>query len=119
MGFFRPSTFRLVPVVAVLLALSAASAIGDSEALAASRYPAPVRRVFVDACARTAVSVGSGRITHRRAVRYCTLALTCISKRLTLKQFARVVTNMQTGARNPQAKVFTQCEKSAAKALGV
>jgi hypothetical protein len=36
---------------------------------------------------------------------------------LTLKQFERVVLNMQSGAANPNAKVLTQCEKAAAKHL--
>jgi hypothetical protein len=101
-----------VVVVTVVLAL-----VAGGSALAAAQYPAKVRTVFVNACTKSAVSVSNGKISHKRAMSYCTSALACISRKLTLKQFERVVTNMQSGAANPNAKVLTQCEKAAAKHL--
>jgi hypothetical protein len=110
----HPHGLRALVVVALVAVLAAASV---PAALGAARYPAAVRHVFIDACSKSAVSVSNGAITHKRAVSYCTSALTCISRKLTLKQFENVVLNMQSGKKNPNAKVLTQCEKSAAKQL--
>jgi hypothetical protein len=104
---------RRLTVATLLGALALAVGYAGSPVLAAPRYPAAVRHVFVDTCAKTAVSVSNHRISHKTAVLYCTRALTCISNKLTLKQFEQVIQRMQSGAHNPKASVLTKCEKSA------
>ncbi|HEU0318668.1 MAG TPA: hypothetical protein VFR49_15130 [Solirubrobacteraceae bacterium] len=102
-------------LVAVVVVSGVLAVVAGGSALAAAQYPASLRHVFVNACTKSAVAVSNGKISHQKAVSYCTSALTCISRKLTLAQFERVVLNMQSGAANPNAKVLTQCEKAAAK----
>ncbi len=112
MGSHLRSRFGAVVAVTGVLAV-----VAGGSALGAARYPASVRHVFVNACTKSAVAVSNGKISHQKAVSYCTSALACIARKLTLKQFERVVLNMQSGAANPNAKVLTQCEKAAATHL--
>jgi hypothetical protein len=117
-----PRTRRLLPwsiVVATLAAVLLTGSIalaGQSAPTAAQRhYPASVRSAFIASCTRTAKAVAGSRITKTQARRYCTSALACIERHLTLKQFERVVQNMQAGRRNPNAHILTSCERAAAK----
>src|SRR5690242_17955492 len=117
-----PRTRRLIPwsiVLAALVALLATASLataGTTAAPTAQRhYPPQVRSAFIASCTRTAKAVAGSRITKTQARQYCTSALACIERHLTLTQFERVVANMQAGRRNPNAHFLTSCERAAAK----
>jgi hypothetical protein len=120
-----PRTRRLLPWSIVLAALAAVFATaslamagttaGTAAPTAQRHYPSEVRRAFITSCTRTAKAVAGSRLTRAQARQYCTSALNCIERHLTLRQFERVVQNMQAGRRNPNAHVLTSCERSAAK----
>jgi hypothetical protein len=116
-----PRTRRLLPWSIVLAALAAVLATaslataGTTAPTAQRHYPPAVRRAFITSCTRTAKAVAGSRITRTQARRYCTSALACIERHLTLRQFERVVQNMQAGRRNPNARVLTSCERAAAR----
>jgi hypothetical protein len=80
-------------------------------------YPPEVRRAFIFSCTKAAKAVTGTRLTRARANTYCRSALACIERRLTLGQFERTVRNMQTGRSNPNARVFTSCERAAAQKI--
>jgi hypothetical protein len=119
-----PRTRRLIPLSIVLAALVAllataslatAGTAGTAAPTAQRHYPPQVRSAFIASCTRTAKAVAGSRITKTQARRYCTSALSCIERHLTLSQFERVVANMQAGRRNPNAHFLTSCERAAAK----
>jgi hypothetical protein len=102
----RTSALLVTATIGVALSLGAAApaiSAGDS-------YPSSVRGPFLKACTKTAAE---GQLTNKQAARYCRLALSCIEDRLTLKEFKETVTRMGSGKRNPNAKVFTTCERQA------
>jgi hypothetical protein len=117
----RPLSHRLVlwPLALaalVALALSAPIASAGPAAPTAQRhYPPAVRKAFITSCTRTAKAVAGSRITKTQARQYCTSALACIERHLTLTQFERVVQNMQAGRSNPNAHFLTSCERAAAR----
>ena len=116
-----PRTRRLLPwsiVLAVLVAVLATASLataGTAAPTAQRHYPAAVRKAFIASCTRTAKAVAGARITKTQARQYCTSALACIERHLTLTQFERVVQNMQAGRRNPNAHFLTSCERAAAR----
>jgi hypothetical protein len=101
-------------LAAVLLSASVATA-GSAAPTAQRHYPPEVRRAFISSCTRTAKAVAGPRITRAQARQYCTSALACIERHLTLRQFVRTFQNMQAGRRNPNARILTSCERAAAK----
>ena len=116
-----PRTRRLLPwsivpaaLVAVLATASLAAA-GTAAPTAQRHYPPSVRRAFISSCTRTAKAVAGARITKAQARQYCTSALACIERHLTLTQFERTVQNLQSGRRNPNARILTSCERSAVR----
>jgi hypothetical protein len=116
-----PRTRRLLPwsivlaaLVGVLATASLATA-GTTTPTAQRHYPPSVRRAFITSCTRTAKAVAGSRLTQAQARQYCTSALSCIERHLTLRQFERVVQNMQAGRRNPNARILTSCERAAAR----
>jgi hypothetical protein len=116
-----PRTRRLLPLSIVLAALAAVLATaslataGTKAPTAQRHYPPEVRRAFITSCTRTAKAVAGARLTQAQARQYCTSALSCIERHLTLRQFERVVQNMQAGRRNPNAHFLTSCERAAAR----
>jgi hypothetical protein len=116
-----PRTRRLLPWSIVLAALAAVLATaslataGTKASTAQRHYPPEVRRAFITSCTRTAKAVAGSRLTRAQARQYCTSALSCIERHLTLRQFERVVQNMQAGRRNPNAHFLTSCERAAAR----
>jgi hypothetical protein len=112
---------RPVRLVIALLAVAAlAVAIGAGAAAHAApatqrHYPPEVRSAFIKSCANAAKTVAGDKLTKAQATAYCRSALSCIERHLTLRQFAQTVRNMQAGRRNPNARVFTSCERAAAK----
>jgi hypothetical protein len=116
-----PRTRRLIPWSIVLAALVAVlataslAAAGTAAPRAQRHYPPEVRRSFITSCTRTAKAVAGSKITRTQARQYFTSALACIERHLTLRQFERVVLNMQAGRRNPNAHILTSCERAAAK----
>jgi hypothetical protein len=116
-----PRTRRLLPwsivlaaLVGVLATASFATA-GTGPPTAQRHYPPAVRSSFIKSCTRTAKAVAGSKITKAQARQYCTSALACIERHLTLRQFVRVVQNMQAGRRNPNAHFLTSCERAAAR----
>jgi hypothetical protein len=116
-----PRIRRLLPwsaVVAVLAAMLATASLataGTAAPTAQRHYPPAVRKAFIASCTRTAKAVAGSRITKTQARQYCTSALACIERHLTLTQFERVVQNMQAGRSNPNAHFLTSCERAAAR----
>jgi hypothetical protein len=114
-------TRRLLPwsiVLAALMAVLATASLATAGAAAPTaqrHYPPAVRRAFITSCTRTAKAVAGARLTQAQARQYCTSALSCIERHLTLRQFERVVQNMQAGRRNPNAHFLTSCERAAAR----
>jgi hypothetical protein len=104
----------LLALAALAIAIGAGTA-ADAATPTQRHYPPEVRRAFITSCTRVAKSVAGDRLTRTQARKYCTGALNCIERRLTLRQFERVVQNMQTGRRNPNARVLTSCERAAAQ----
>jgi len=117
----RPLRRRLLSVSLVLAALAALllsaslATAGTAAPTAQRHYPPEVRRAFISSCTRTAKAVAGARLTQTQARQYCTSALSCIERHLTLTQFERVVRNMQAGRRNPNAHFLTSCERAAAR----
>jgi hypothetical protein len=114
---FGPVSRRAVALLALaslLVAIGAGAAAGAAPP-AQRHYPPEVRSAFIASCARAARAVGGNRLTQAQANTYCRTALACIERHLTLRQFARTVQNMQAGRRNPNARVFTSCERAAAR----
>jgi hypothetical protein len=104
----------LLALAALAVAIGAGAA-ADAATPTQRHYPPEVRRAFIRSCTSAAKSVAGDRLTRAQARTYCTSALNCIERRLTLTQFERVVRNMQTGRRNPNARVLTSCERAAAQ----
>ena len=116
----RPRTRRLLPwsIVAATLAAvlaTATFATAGTPATAQRHYPPEVRKAFIASCTRTAKAAAGSRITRAQARRYCTSALDCIERHLTLRRFERVVLNMGAGRRTPNARILTSCERAAAR----
>jgi hypothetical protein len=110
------SSRRAAAILALAAVLVAACIASAAQARTTQRhYPQAVRTAFVSSCTRTAKAAANGRLTKTQASTYCRSALSCIERRLTLRQFERTVQNMQAGRRNPNARVFTSCERAAAK----
>jgi hypothetical protein len=107
--------------LAALLALAAlavaigAGAMADAAPPTQRHYPPEVRRTFIRSCTNAAKTVAGDKVTKAQATAYCRSALSCIERHLTLRQFAQTVRNMQAGRRNPNARVFTSCERAAAQ----
>ncbi len=103
--------------LAALLAIAVTAAsltLGAAPALSAGHhYPASLKKSFIKTCTSTAKDAAAGKLTKRQAAKYCALALSCIERKLTLKEFEQTVLNMQSGKSNPNAKVLTKCEKQA------
>jgi hypothetical protein len=106
----------LLAVAALAVAIGAAT-VADAAPTTQRHYPPAVRRAFVSSCTAAAKSVAGNRLTKAQAGRYCRSALACIERHLTLRQFARVVQNMQSGRRNPNARVLTSCERAAVQRI--
>jgi hypothetical protein len=104
----------LLALATVLVAIGA-GAVANAAPTTQRQYPPEVRRAFVSSCTRAAKAAVGTRLTTAQANTYCRSALACIERRLTLRQFERTVQNMQAGRRNPNARVFTSCERAAAK----
>jgi hypothetical protein len=105
----------VVAALAAVLATASLATAGTAAPTAQRHYPPEVRRAFIASCTRTAKAVAGGRITRAQARRYCTSALACIERHLTLSQFERTVQNLQSGRRNPNARILTSCERAAAR----
>ena len=115
-GLVSRRAVALLALASLLVAIGAGAAAGAGAAPPAQRhYPPEVRSAFISSCARAARAVGGSRLTPAQANTYCRTALACIERHLTLRQFARTVQNMQAGRRNPNARVFTSCERAAAR----
>ena len=112
---FRRAT-ALLALAALAVAIGAGAAADEAPADAAP-LPPSVRSAFVSSCTRAAKSVAGDRLTKAQASTYCRSALSCIERHLTLRQFERVVQNMQAGRRNPNARVLTSCERAAAQRI--
>jgi hypothetical protein len=116
-----PRIRRLLPwsavaaVLAAVLATASLATAGTAAPTSQRHYPPAVRKAFIASCTRTAKAVAGSRITKTQARQYCTSALACIERHLTLTQFERVVRNMQAGRRNPNAHFLTSCERAAAR----
>src|SRR4051812_19532782 len=110
-----PWSIVLATAFAVVLPTGSMAAAGQPGPTAQRHYPPAVRRAFITSCTRTAKAVAGSRLTRAQARQYCTSALSCIERHLTLRQFERVVRNMQAGRRNPNAHVLTSCERAAAR----
>jgi uncharacterized protein (DUF2141 family) len=104
----------LLALATVLVAIGV-GAVAHAAPATQRHYPPEVRRAFVSSCTRAAKAAAGTRLTTTQAGTYCRSALACIERRLTLRQFERTVQNMQAGRRNPNARVFTSCERAAAK----
>ena len=110
-----PRTRRLLPwsivltVLAAGLATASVATAGTAAPTPQRHYPPEVRRAFIASCTRTAKAVAGSRITRTQARQYCTSALACIERHLTLTQFERVVRNMQAGRRNPNVIGLSSC----------
>jgi hypothetical protein len=100
-----------------LLVATGAGAVAQAGTTTQRHYPPEVRRAFISSCASSAKAVAGARITKAQANTYCRSALACIERHLTLSQFARTVQNMQAGRKNPNARVFTSCERAALKKI--
>jgi hypothetical protein len=109
--------FGALLALAALAVAIGAGAAADAATTTQRHYPPEVRRAFIASCTRVAKSVAGDRLTRAQARTYCTSALSCIERRLTLRQFERVVQNMQAGRSNPNARVLTSCERAAAQKI--
>src|SRR5512133_1830975 len=85
----------LLALAALAVAIGAGAACADAAPPAQRHYPPSVRTAFISSCTRAAKSVAGDRLTKAQARTYCRSALSCIERRLTLRQFERVVRNMQ------------------------
>jgi hypothetical protein len=110
-----PWSIVLATALAAVLLTGSIAAAGPPAPTAQRHYPPEVRRAFITSCTRTAKAVAGSRLTRAQARQYCTSALSCIERHLTLGQFERVVQNMQAGRRNPNAHFLTSCERAAAR----
>jgi hypothetical protein len=115
-AFARPlrRAAALLALAALVVAIGAGAA-ADAAPPTQRHYPPEVRRSFVKSCVSAAKTVAGDKLTKAQATAYCRGALACIERHLTLRQFAQTVRNMQAGRRNPNARVFTSCERAAAK----
>jgi hypothetical protein len=109
-----PRAIAVLALAALLVALGA-GAMARAATPTQRHYPPQVRTAFISSCARAAKAAAGSRLTKAQANTYCRSALSCIERRLTLRQFEQTVKNMQTGRRNPNARIFTSCERAAAK----
>jgi hypothetical protein len=108
---------RAVALLALATLLVAIGAGAAARAATQRHYPPEVRRAFVSSCAKAATAVTGTRITKAQANTYCRSALACIERHLSLRQFERTVQNMQAGRKDPNARVFTSCERAAAQKI--
>jgi hypothetical protein len=107
-------TIALLALAALAVAIGA-GAVADAAPTTQRHYPPEVRTSFVRSCASAAKTVAGDKVTKAQATAYCRSALSCIERHLTLRQFVQTVRNMQAGRRNPNARVFTSCERAAAQ----
>jgi hypothetical protein len=100
-------------------AMLAAGSFGGVAGASSSthHYPEKYEKSFETTCAKAAKAVGGKKISKAQAKAYCKSALTCIEKKLTLKEFEQAVAKMQSGDTNPNAKAIATCEKQAASKL--
>jgi len=103
--------------LATLLVAIGAGAAARAATPTQRHYPPEVRRAFGSSCAKAATAVTGTRITKAQANTYCRSALACIERHLSLRQFERTVQNMQAGRKDPNARVFTSCERAAAQKI--
>ena len=103
---------RVLALTAIGATVGAFAVVDVGAAMAANHYPSALTSAFISTCSKTAQSVNK-KVGKALADRYCTLAIACIERKLTLSQFEQVVKNMQSGKANPKAKVVTACERSA------
>ena len=113
-GLLSRRAVALLALSALLLAIGAGAA-ANAATTTQRHYPPSVRRAFISSCTRAAKAAAGDRLTQAQAGTYCRSALSCIERQLTLRQFERTVQNMQAGRRNPNARVFTSCERAAAR----
>jgi hypothetical protein len=113
-GLLSRRAIAVMALAGLLLAIGV-GAVAGAATPTQRHYPPEVRRAFISSCAKAAKAVGGTRLTKAQANTYCRSALACIERRLTLRQFARTVQNMQAGRRNPNARVFTSCERAAVR----
>ena len=114
LGLPSRRAIALLALATLLLAIGA-GAIAGAATPTQRHYPPAVRTAFISSCTRAAKAVAGSRLTKAQASAYCRSSLACIERRLTLRQFEQTVKNMQTGRRNPNARIFTSCERAAAK----
>jgi hypothetical protein len=107
-------TAALLALAALAFAIGAGAA-ADAAPPAQRRYPPEIRRAFIRSCTNAAKTAAGDKLARAQAGAYCRSALACIERHLTPRQFAQTVRNMQAGRRNPNARVFTSCERAAAK----
>ena len=112
-----PIRRRLALLMAVLLTLSVSGLGALPVAIAAGghHYPAKVSAAFNRGCVKAATKNLS--IAKPAARRYCRAAFRCIERRLTLKQFVRVVLDMEHHRHNSRSGVLKSCAKQASSKL--
>ena len=108
----RATALFLACGLAILATLSA-----FASAAAAADYPPAVEKRFLSSCSRVAKATAGSTVTRAQARRYCRLSLACIERRLTLRQFVAYGKRLQSGRRNPAAKVVRSCTTSAARTV--
>jgi hypothetical protein len=106
---------RLLVAGALVATLSLFPVADVAGASAPHHYPPSFKKVFISACVKAARAGKSKTISKRQATAYCSTALACIEKKLTVKQFELAAEKMKTGKHDPNARVLTACERSAAK----
>jgi hypothetical protein len=116
LGLLSRRAIALLALATVLVAIVAAAA-AHAATPTQRHYPPAVRNAFISSCTKAAKATAGSRLTKAQASTYCRSALSCIERHLTLTQFARTVRNMQQGKRNPNARVFTSCERAALRKI--
>ena len=64
---------------------------------------------------KSAKHVAGDRLTKAKATAYCTSALNCIERHMTLTQFVRLGQNLKAGRHDSHVSVMTSCERTAAQ----
>ena len=86
---------------------------GTTTAASLGHYPAANEQAYLQSCVREATL----HISEARATSYCRLSLSCIERRLSLKQFIEWNRDAILGRASPYATVGLNCVKIAVRVL--
>lgn len=108
------ATRRITALICVL-GMACVGSLSVAATADARQYPGKVRLTFLNTCVSSALESSNNSISKAEARRYCSVALKCIEKRLTLAQYIKLEKRLARTGKVP--KVLRTCQKQGLDAI--